>query len=150
MAAGEIAVKKYAVRLDEAERNHLQASIGKGKSPAKRLPKARILLKGDAPEHGEGSSDGRIVEALDTDLSMVTRVGQQFVEEGLEAVLSRKQRNPRDNARLRRRERGPADSLGLLHPSRRPRALELAALGGQGCGTGHRCACQRQDDRARS
>src|SRR3981081_1190063 len=32
------------------------------------------------------------MEALDTNMSMVTRVRQQFVEEGLEAVLSRKQR----------------------------------------------------------
>ncbi len=92
MAAKEIAVKKYIVKLSEAERSHLQAAIGKGKSPAKRLLKARILLKADASEHGEGWSDGRIVEALDTDMSMVTRVRQQFVEEGLEAVLSRKQR----------------------------------------------------------
>lgn len=92
MAAEVIALKKYVVKLSEAERSHLQASISKGKSPAKRLLKARILLKADASEQGEGWSDGRIVEALDTNMSMVTRVRQQFVEEGLEAVLSRKQR----------------------------------------------------------
>jgi Homeodomain-like domain len=92
MAAKEIAVKKYVVKLSEAERERLQALINKGKSPAKRLLKARILLKADASEHGEGWSDGRIVEALDTNMSMVSRVRQQFVEEGLEAVLSRKQR----------------------------------------------------------
>ena len=51
MAAKEIAVKKYIVKLSEAERNHLQAAISKGKSPAKRLLKARILLKDDASEH---------------------------------------------------------------------------------------------------
>jgi Homeodomain-like domain len=92
MAAKEIAVKKYIVKLSKAERGRLQAPIDKGKSPAKRLLKARILLKADASEHGEGWSDGRIVEALDTNMSMVTRVRQQLVEEGLEAVLSRKQR----------------------------------------------------------
>jgi len=92
MAAKEIAVKKYIVKLSEAERSHLQALISKGKSPAKRLLKARILLKADASEHGEGWSDGRIAGALDTNMSMVTRVRQQFVEQGLEAVLSRKQR----------------------------------------------------------
>lgn len=92
MAAKAIAAKKYVVKLDEAERNRLQSLISKGKSPAKRLLKARILLKADASEPGEGWSDGRIVEALDTNMSMVTRVRQQFVEEGLEAVLSRKQR----------------------------------------------------------
>ena len=92
MAIKEIAVKKYVVKLVEAECEYLQTLISKGKSSAKRLLKARILLKADASEHGEGWSDGRIIEALDTNMSMVTRVRQQFVEEGLEAVLSRKQR----------------------------------------------------------
>jgi Homeodomain-like domain len=92
MAAKEIAVKKYVVKLDEAERGRLQSLISKGKSPAKQLLKARILLKADAGAQGEGWSDGQIIKALDTNLSMVTRVRQQFVEEGLDAVLSRKQR----------------------------------------------------------
>jgi Homeodomain-like domain len=92
MAAKEIAVKKYVVKLIEVEREYLQTLVSKGKSSAKRLLKARILLKTDSSEHGEGWSDGRIIEALDTNMSMVTRVRQQFVEEGLEAVLSRKQR----------------------------------------------------------
>ena len=92
MAAREIGAKKYIVKLSEAERHHLQALINKGKSPAKRLLKARILLKADAGAKGETWSDGEIIEALDTNKSMVTRVRQQFVEEGLEAVLSRKER----------------------------------------------------------
>jgi hypothetical protein len=54
MAAKDIAVKKYVVKLDEAERNRLQLLINKGKSPAKRLLKTRILLKADAGAHGEG------------------------------------------------------------------------------------------------
>jgi Homeodomain-like domain len=92
MAAKEISVKKYVVKLSEAERSQLQGLINKGKSPAKRLLKARILLKADASESGEAWSDSQIVKALDTNVSMVTRVRQQLVEEGLEAVLSRKQR----------------------------------------------------------
>lgn len=92
MAVTEIAAKKYVVRLDEAERNRLETLLSKGKSSAIVLLKARILLKADASEHGEGWSDGRIIEALDTNRSMVTRVRQQLVEEGLEVVLSRKQR----------------------------------------------------------
>jgi transposase len=63
----------------------------KGKSPARRLLKARILLKADVSEAGEGWSDRRIIEALDASSSMVYRVRKQLVEEGLEAVLSRKQ-----------------------------------------------------------
>jgi hypothetical protein len=66
--------------------------IRKGKSPAQRLTKARILLKADVSETGEGWSDSRIIEALGTGASMLYLVRKQLVEEGLESVLSRKQR----------------------------------------------------------
>jgi transposase len=56
------------------------------------LLKARILLKADVSEAGEGWSDSRIIKALETSVSMVYRVRKQLLEEGLEAVLSRKQR----------------------------------------------------------
>src|SRR4030088_2317212 len=92
MAAKEISVKKYVVRLSGEERERLEALIRKGKSPAQRLLKARILLKADVSEAGEGWSDSRIIRALDTSVSMVYRVRKQLVEEGFEAVLSRKQR----------------------------------------------------------
>ena len=92
MAAKAISVKRYVVRLSGEEREHLEALIRKGKSPAQRLVKARILLKADISRAGEGWSDSRIVKALETSLSMVYRVRKQLVEEGFEAVLSRKQR----------------------------------------------------------
>ena len=56
MAGKDIAVKKYVVRLGAEEREQLQALIRKGKSPAKRLLKARILLKADISETGEGGA----------------------------------------------------------------------------------------------
>jgi Homeodomain-like domain len=92
MVAKDISVKKYVVKLSEAERRQLHGLINKGKSPAKRLLKARILLKADASEVGEAWSDSQIINALDTNASMVARVRQQLVEEGFEAVLSRKPR----------------------------------------------------------
>jgi transposase len=92
MAGKEISVKTYVVRLSGEERQQLEALIRKGKNPARRLLKARILLKADVSEAGEGWSDSRIIEALDASPSMVYRVRKQLVEEGLEAVLSRKQR----------------------------------------------------------
>ena len=92
MAAKEVSVKKYVVRLSADERERLEALIGKGKSPAQRLLKARILLKADVSQAGEGWSDSRIIEALETSPSMVYRVRKQVVEEGFEAVLSRKRR----------------------------------------------------------
>ncbi len=100
MAAKEILVKKYVVRLSGEERERLETLIRKGKSPARLLLKARILLKADVSESGEGWSDNRIIRALDTSASMVYRVRMQLVEEGFEAVLSRKQRATPGVARI--------------------------------------------------
>src|SRR5262249_7132755 len=63
MAAKEISVKKYVVRLSGEERERLETLIRKGKSPARRVLKARILLKADVSEAGKGWSDNRIIEA---------------------------------------------------------------------------------------
>ena len=49
-------VKRCVVRLSAEERQHLEAMIRKGKSPAQRLLKARILLKADVSDDGEGWS----------------------------------------------------------------------------------------------
>ena len=84
--------KKYVVELSRDEREQLEALISKGKSSAKAILKARILLKADQGPLGPSWTDDRIVEALDSNPSMVTRVRRQLVEEGLEAVLSRKKR----------------------------------------------------------
>ena len=92
ITAKEISVKRYVVRLSADEREQLEALIRKGKSPAQRLLKARILLKADVSGAGEGWSDSRIIKALETSPSKVYRVRKQLVEEGFEAVLSRKQR----------------------------------------------------------
>jgi hypothetical protein len=86
----ETAVKKYVVRLSAEERETLEALIYKGKRPAAQVLKARILLKADVSDAGEGWSDGRIVKALDTSLSTVFRTRQRLVEDGFEAVLNRK------------------------------------------------------------
>src|SRR6266550_3586375 len=59
MAAKEISVKKYVVRLSGEERERLETLIRKGKSPARRVLKARILLKADVSEAGKGWSDNR-------------------------------------------------------------------------------------------
>ena len=90
MAAKEIIVKKYVVNLSGEERDQLEEFMRKGKRPAQLLTKARILLKADTSEAGEGWSDSRIVEALDTSVATVERTRRQLVEEGFEATLTRK------------------------------------------------------------
>ena len=59
MAAKEIAVKKYVVKLSDEERDRLSALISKGRHPARQLLKARILLKADASDAGVEAVDFR-------------------------------------------------------------------------------------------
>jgi Homeodomain-like domain len=87
-----MAAKKFIVELDGQERARLNALISKGKAPAKSILKARILLKADSAEGGPGWPDAQIVEALDTNPTMVSRVREKLVTEGLDAVLTRKKR----------------------------------------------------------
>ena len=84
--------KRYIIDLTHEERERLLAFISKGKAPARALLKARILLKADAGAPGEGWTDGRIAEALETNITMIERVRARFVTEGLEAALARKKR----------------------------------------------------------
>jgi transposase len=90
VAAKEIAVKKYVVRLSADERAQLNDFIHKGKRSAQLLTKARILLKADVSEAGEGWSDGQIAAALDVGIATIQRTRRQLVEEGFESVLTRK------------------------------------------------------------
>ena len=78
------------MRLSREERERLEALIGAGKYPARLLARARILLKADVSEAGEGWSDSAISTALDTSINNIARTRRQLVEEGLDATLSRK------------------------------------------------------------
>jgi Homeodomain-like domain len=84
--------KKFIVELDAQERTRLQGLISKGKAPAKVILKARILLKADQAKGGPAWLDAQIVEAFETNLTMVSRVREKLVTEGLDAVLTRKKR----------------------------------------------------------
>src|SRR6201993_4254885 len=92
MAAKVFWVMNYVGRRSGEERERLETLIRKGKSPARRGLKGRILLKADVSEAGKGWSENGIIEALETRPAMVYRVRKQLVEEAFEAVLSRKPR----------------------------------------------------------
>jgi hypothetical protein len=76
VAAKQSAVKRYVVKLNDDERGRLNTLIRAGKHPARLLAKARILLKADASEAGEGWSDSQIAAALDTSVDTVARTRQ--------------------------------------------------------------------------
>ena len=76
--------------VERGQRAQLNDLIHKGKRSAQLLTKARILLKADVSEAGEGWSDGQIAAALDVGIATVQRTRRQLVEEGFESVLTRK------------------------------------------------------------
>ncbi len=92
MVTGAGGVKKYVVRLSSEERSSLKTIINTGRDAAGRLLKARILLKADVSTDGEGWSDERIGEALETSVSTVCRIRRRLIEHGLEAAINRKKR----------------------------------------------------------
>jgi transposase len=83
-------MKKYVVTLTAEEREQLAGMVAAGKAAAQKLAHARILLKADAAEGGPGWTDDRIAEAVEVSTATVERVRGRFVEDGLEAALSRK------------------------------------------------------------
>lgn len=76
-------VKKYIVELSAEERNQLQEIISSGKHSARKIGRARALLKSD-----EGWSDSRIAEALDISIPTLERTRKLLVEEGLNPALN--------------------------------------------------------------
>lgn len=84
--------KKYVVRLSAEERERLEAMVHKGKISAGHMRRAQILLKADVSKAGEAWSDSRIIEALNTNNVVIHNVRKQLVEEGFDAVFTRKKR----------------------------------------------------------
>lgn len=84
-------MKKYIVRLSNDERKNLKKIISSGRGPARMFTRARILLKADQSDNGPAWSDEKISEALDVTVQTVERVRKQLVEEGFDAVLSRRE-----------------------------------------------------------
>jgi transposase len=85
-------MKKYKVTLTTEERQRLSDLIAAGKAAARKLAHARILLKADAADGGPAWLDQRIADAVEVSVATVERVRQRFVEQGLDAALSRKPR----------------------------------------------------------
>ena len=75
----------YEVKLSQSEQDHLENLISRGKEKARKLTRARILLKAN-----EGWSDPEIVRALDVGTATIERVRKQYVDEGLDSALNRK------------------------------------------------------------
>ena len=80
--------KLYSVRLKEDEREELSQYLRRGKSSARSLTRARILLLAD-----EGRPDEYIAEALKVSKSTANRIRKRYFEGGLEFALHEKSRS---------------------------------------------------------
>ena len=83
--------KTYIVTLTQAERQLLQTMLSRGKAAARKLMHARVLLKADVRAGRRALSDDEIAQEVEVGRATVERVRKQFVEEGLEAALDRRQ-----------------------------------------------------------
>ncbi len=92
-------MKKYLVDLTADEGATLQALVRRGKTAARKVTRARILLHA-----ARGATDAEIVAALGVGQATVERTRRRFVEAGLGALDER----PRPGARPRLSEKAEA------------------------------------------
>ncbi len=78
-------MKRYKVELSQKERAELQKLISAGVVSARKLTRARILLKVD-----EGFSKTEISQVLDVTINTVTNVCRSFQSQRLEAIERKK------------------------------------------------------------
>ena len=85
--------KRYPVLLDRCQRDYLVDLISSGRESARKLTRARILLKADAGEFGPAYSDEEIKEAVEVSIPTIERTRKTFVLEGFTAALMPKKRS---------------------------------------------------------
>jgi transposase len=76
--------KKYLVTLSDDERAQLEHVTRRGKTAARKITRARIVLKA-----ADGWDDAAIAHALNIGRATVERTRQRFVEGGLDALNER-------------------------------------------------------------
>jgi len=97
--------KKYRVKLEADEREHLLELTRKGEIGARKMKRAQILLKAD-----EGWKDADIIKALNTNRSTVERTRKRLVEGGLDKALNE---DPRPGQRVKLEGRAEAHLVAL-------------------------------------
>ena len=80
--------QEYQVKLSADERKHLINLVSNGVENARKLTRARILLKAD-----EGWTGVETARALDVGQATVERVRKRYSQEGLDSTINRKPPN---------------------------------------------------------
>ena len=81
--------RQHVVRLPAAERRELERLIGSGAAPARRLARARVLLKADVGGRSRRLTDAAIAEAVEVSARTVARARADYCTGGLAAALER-------------------------------------------------------------
>jgi transposase len=92
--------KKHVVRLEDQERTRLETLVSRGRASARTIQRAWVLLKADVGPAGPGRSDVEIQRTFAVGLVTIYRVRQTWVEEGLNAVLTRRPRSRHRHRKL--------------------------------------------------
>jgi hypothetical protein len=82
--------QKYFIKLTCEERSYLEKLVSTGEAPARKLRRARILLKSDCSEGGPNWTYEAICDAFDVNSRTVMNIRKAFSEGGLEQALNRK------------------------------------------------------------
>ena len=80
-------IKKYVVRLDKSEHEHLDCLVKKGKVAAYKRLNAQILSKIDVSEYGSKWSDKKAAETFNVSTKKVERLRKRLCTKGFEACL---------------------------------------------------------------
>jgi transposase len=92
-------MKKYIVKLSQAQRQQLEELISRGQARARKLMHARVLLKTDQGDAGPSWSDEHVAESLEVGIATVERIRQRFVEQGFDDALHRRPQPERPEKR---------------------------------------------------
>ncbi len=93
-------MKLYKVTLTAEERRTLMELVSSGKTAARKITHARILLLADENSEKGNNTDQSIVKSLQVGVVTVERVRRRFVEEGLESALNRQVQKNRKSKKL--------------------------------------------------
>jgi len=118
-----VRTKRYRVDLNDEERAQLEGMLRKGRTAARRLTRARVLLSA-----AEDRQDHDTAAAVRCSIPTVARIRRRFVEGGLEYALSER---PRPGAERLLDARAEAHLIALAcstPPDSRPRwTMQLLA-----------------------
>jgi len=97
---GGAMLKKYIVRLTDAEREGLNQIVAKFKGTSQKVRRAQVLLKADASPGKPAWTDARIADAFGCRTKTVENIRERFVTKGFEVTLEGQRRDKPPRAKL--------------------------------------------------